>query len=152
MANNQFRTLHAISLSKSQNDQQSSGTGQSLCSPMLAAERARVLLGSYRSGSAEDPGMYCAALVAVMTCYPDSVVVRVTDPRTGLPSSSTWLPSVAELRQACEREMQPVRDSARRAANAERNRFMIAAPNENRAAVMDRMREKFPQLFVSVAQ
>jgi hypothetical protein len=33
------------------------------------------------------------------------VIDFITDPRTGLPSSSQWLPSVYEVRKACDERM-----------------------------------------------
>jgi hypothetical protein len=73
-----------------------------------------VLLGSYRKGDAADPEVYARSVVAVLMQYPESVVTRVTDPRGGLPGTSTFLPSVAEVRAACEVEMLPIYEAARR--------------------------------------
>lgn len=38
----------------------------------------------------------------VLSGYPIDVVERVIDPLTGLPSKLKWLPSVPEIRSACE--------------------------------------------------
>lgn len=68
----------------------------------LCLQRVRILSACYRKGEAEDPEIYAAACGAVLSDYPLQVVLRVTDPRTGLPSVSQWLPTVKEIRDACE--------------------------------------------------
>lgn len=80
----------------------------------MATERAAILFGCYRKGDAADPEIYTAAIAAVLSRYPAEVVVTVTDPRTGLPSRCQWLPTVKEVRDACEAEMEPVRAAERR--------------------------------------
>lgn len=42
------------------------------------------------------------AVAATLAEYGPEVVEYVTDPRTGLPAKLKWLPSVAEVREACE--------------------------------------------------
>jgi len=75
---------------------------QAVSSPELAASRAKLMFGCYRKGDANDPDTYTAAVAAVLGLYPGEVVARVTDPRTGLPGRSNVLPTVAEVRAACE--------------------------------------------------
>lgn len=50
-----------------------------------------------------------AAVTAILSEYPDSVIETVTDPRTGLPSKIKWLPTVAEVKTECESHMYRVR-------------------------------------------
>lgn len=71
------------------------------CPPQIAAQRAALLFGCYRRGDANDPDTYCAAVAAVLIGFPRDVVQYVTDPRTGIPGTEQWLPSVAEVKQAC---------------------------------------------------
>src|SRR5688572_25506822 len=68
----------------------------------LCLARARVLLGSYRTGQASDPAFYAAAIAAVLSDYPEDVVRYVTDPRTGVQNRIKFLPDVFEVREACE--------------------------------------------------
>ncbi len=99
------------------------------CSKVVAAERARVLLGSYRKGDAADPEVYARSVVAVLMQYPEGVVTRVTDPRGGLPGTSTFLPSVAEVRAACEAEMHPIYEALRqRKIRNENEKLLGPAP------------------------
>jgi len=66
--------------------------------------RARILIGCYRRDDAADPEVYAGALVAILTGYPEEIVLTVTDPRTGIAGRSQWLPTIAEVRSACEKE------------------------------------------------
>lgn len=67
-----------------------------------AAERARLLLGCYRTGDANDPETYVAAITAILARYPEQVITEVTHPATGLPKKKGWLPTVKEVSDACE--------------------------------------------------
>ncbi|TAL43812.1 MAG: hypothetical protein EPN91_05505 [Salinibacterium sp.] len=67
-----------------------------------AADRARLLLGCYRTGDANDPDTYVAAISAILSRYPEEIITEVTHPATGLPSRSNWLPTVKEVADACE--------------------------------------------------
>lgn len=60
------------------------------------------MFGCYRKGDANDPAVYTAAIAATLAEFPAEVIEWVTDPRTGIPARSKWLPSVAEVREACE--------------------------------------------------
>jgi hypothetical protein len=66
-------------------------------------DAARMLLGCYRTGEANDPDVYIAAVVRVLSGYPIEVVHHVIDPLTGIPSKIEWLPKLSEIKQACER-------------------------------------------------
>ena len=77
-----------------------SGSGNS--TPELAVSKARQLFGCFRGGDANDPETYVAAISAVLAQYAPHVVHSVCDPRTGLPSESNFLPTVKEVRDACE--------------------------------------------------
>lgn len=67
-----------------------------------ASARAGLMFGCYRKAEASDPEIYAAATAAVLSEYPQDVIDFITDPRTGLPSTSQWLPSVFEVRKACD--------------------------------------------------
>ena len=66
------------------------------------AKYAKLLLGSFRTGDATDPEVYAGAVIAVLADYPDDVIELVVDPRSGLPSRMNWLPTIAEIKSACE--------------------------------------------------
>jgi hypothetical protein len=69
--------------------------------PGYAAERAKILFGCYRRGEANDPDTYVAAITAVLAEYDLDVIKYVTDPRTGLPRKTNFLPTIPELDKAC---------------------------------------------------
>ena len=80
----------------------------------MATGRARILLGCYRRGEAEDPETYTGAVIVLLSSYPETVVLRVTDPRTGLPGKVKFLPTISEVKDACEAEMGPIRRAIER--------------------------------------
>ena len=100
----------------------------SRCSPEVVSDCARMLVGSYRRNDAEDPGLFIRAAATVLSGYPEDVVRKVTHPAFGIPSKLKFLPSIAEIRDACEEEMKPVYAARRREIEAERNRRMLAPP------------------------
>lgn len=63
---------------------------------------AKQLLGCYRTGEANDPETFGAAVAAVLSAFPLEVIRYVCDPRTGLPGTSKWMPNPAEVKAACE--------------------------------------------------
>ena len=87
----------AVSRALSQNLQTNPTSPKALC-----IQSARMLLGCYRTGDANDPEVYVTAIVHVLSHYPEDVVARVVDPMTGLPGRLKWLPSVQEVRAACD--------------------------------------------------
>lgn len=103
-----------------------------------------LLVGCYRTGEAANPEVYTAALATVLSEYPEAVVLRVTDPRTGLPGRAQWLPTVAEVKQECERLMRA--DVLPRYLNAP-DAARLPAPKEDRKSVLDDLAEKHPELF-----
>jgi hypothetical protein len=105
-----------------------------------ATERARLLLGCYRKGDANDPDTYVAAITATLARYPQDVIKAVTHPATGLPTQKDFLPTVREVFLACEAIIQPRREAAARQARiakqiADREPVKRIAPtNEEDAA------------------
>lgn len=102
------------------------------CHPEQAAKAAQLLLGCYRKGDAADPDTYAAAIAATLAQFPEQVVRRVTNPVTGIPAKLAFLPAVAEVRQACQGEID--------LENAElRNAQDIEAAEQLRTAELARM-------------
>ena len=79
------------------------GAGSSSSIPDLAfcLERTKVLLSCYRRDESHDPELYSAAIAAILSDYPKAVVQKVTDPRTGIAGKIKFLPSAAEVMEAC---------------------------------------------------
>jgi hypothetical protein len=61
-----------------------------------------LLLGCYRTGEANDPDTYVAAISATLARYSEQIITDVTHPVGGLPSKKSWLPTVKEVFDACE--------------------------------------------------
>jgi hypothetical protein len=80
------------------------------------AKLVRMLFACYRMTETSDPETYTAAAIMVLSDYPIQIVRAVCDPRNGLPSRCKWLPSIAEIKEACEEKQGPiVRERVRRA-------------------------------------
>lgn len=62
-----------------------------------------MLFGCYRKADASDPDIYVAAATRLLQCYSEDVVKAVSDPINGLPAKSKFLPSIAEIKEACEK-------------------------------------------------
>lgn len=76
---------------------------------VLAAERTKLLLDCFRTGGASSPETFVTAVAATLARYPDQVIYEVTDPRSGLPSKLTWMPSIKEVADACNAALEPIR-------------------------------------------
>ena len=98
-----------------------------------AAERAKLLLGFYRKGDAEDPDTYVAGVAAVLSEYPADIIRRVTDPRTGIASRSKWLPALAEIRDFCENEFAPTRRMQEFEKRSAERRRALPPPDEDKS-------------------
>ncbi len=139
----QFKTLHASSrtLPVPATSSSQSPQGRDLCSLKVATSCANGLLGCYRRGDAADPESYVSALVVVLMGYPEQVVLRVTHPAGGLPGTSTFLPSVAEVRAACEAEMLPIYEAERRRRLLDENAKLLGPMPLLTEVERDRRRE-----------
>lgn len=87
-----------------------------------------MLLGCYRRGDANDPDIYVRAVASVLGEYPLEVIKWVCDPRHGLPSKSEWLPTVSEVKKACEEAMAPIDRRRRMEEAAEERRTALSPP------------------------
>ena len=103
-----------------------------------------MIVGCYRKGEAEDAEIYLGALAAILAAYPEAIVARVADPRVGIAGRSQWLPTIAEVRHACEVEMAPIYAEMRRGARAP-----VEAPEDrsDRPSIKDIM-AKYPDLEI----
>lgn len=111
---------------KAPSRQQQTGSSPNLT--LEAAQAAKVLLGCYRNGDANDPDIYVRAVAAVLGEYPSEVIKDVCDPRFGLPAKSKWLPTVSEVKQACEDAMVPIDRRQREQEAIEQRKRALAAP------------------------
>ena len=73
-----------------------------------------MMLDCWRTGGANSPETFVTAVAATLARYPDQVIYDVTDPTLGLPVQITWMPSVKEVFDACERALLPIRNQIER--------------------------------------
>jgi hypothetical protein len=71
-------------------------------------------MGQFRKGEANDPGTYVTSVAYVLSRYSDDIIVAATDPRTGLASTTDWLPTIREVTAACEMLSAEAAEFARR--------------------------------------
>lgn len=62
-----------------------------------------MLFACYRAAEASEPAIYLSATSRVLQRYSEDVVRSVCDPVDGLPSQLKFLPSIAEIKLACEK-------------------------------------------------
>lgn len=77
-------------------------------------ERTILMVGSFRRGDANDPEIYTAATAKVLSKYDRDVIDYVTDPVTGMAARGDFLPTIKELRDACEARSETLAREARR--------------------------------------
>ncbi len=113
--------------------------------PKLAVERARVLAGCYPNGRPNDPKIYAEAVSAVLSQYPAEVIERVTNPLTGLPRTAKFMPSVAEIVEACNFEMRPYYQAISDQRQVEQ-RALLEAPRD------PEIKSRFQNLVSSIVE
>lgn len=86
------------------------------------------MFGCYRKQDANDPDVYVAAIASILDEYPPSVIDFITDPRTGLPNRLKWLPTVAEVREACETQLGIAKNVIAVSLMAQEKRAILADP------------------------
>lgn len=93
---------------------QETASTKPLCDPTKAKAYTLTLAGAYRSSDVDDPQVFLANTVAVLTGYTEEVASAVCHPRTGIQRRLKWPPSVAELVEACDKEAGELANRERR--------------------------------------
>lgn len=114
-------------------------------STTYAAMRAKILLGCYRTGEANDPETYVAAIAAILARYPQEVVTAVTHPATGLPSKKNWLPTVKEVVDACDELHEPIRQNELRLKRIKEQIEMREREERGERPTLAQLKEKYGQ-------
>lgn len=101
------------------------------------------MIGCIPRGRADDPDTYFRALVALLGAYPIDVVQAVIDPRYGLPAQCEWLPKLAEVKKALEREMAPIyRAREHEQRKAEMQKYLPPASCHGDRPTLEELRAK----------
>lgn len=108
-----------------------------------AADRAALLLGCYRTGDANDPATYVAAITAVLARYPEEVMTIVTHPVTGLPSKTGWLPTIKEVTDACNAAVEPIRQQEARLKRIKEQMEMRERMEHGEKPTLEQLKEKY---------
>jgi hypothetical protein len=119
-----FRPLAAVPQTSLDANSQRISSG---CDPTSARAYALSLLGSYRGNEVDDPRVYTVNAVAVLCRYPEAIVAEVCGPGVGIQTRSKWLPTVSELREACEHAVAERQARERRELLA-KHRVLIDTP------------------------
>ena len=64
----------------------------------------------------------------MLTCYPVEIMKEVSDPRWGIATKIKWLPTLYDVKQACEEAMQPTYRREREAAQTAERQRRLSAP------------------------
>lgn len=89
------------------------------------------LYSCYRKEDAAAAETMLDAAAIVLASYSDEVMNAVTHPVTGIPGRIKWPPNIAEIREACETAIAPIRrDQERRRRLDESRRLTAEAPHE----------------------
>lgn len=93
------------------------------------------MLGCYANARPHDPATYTAAIAAVLSGYPEEVVMAITDPRQPgcIQRRSKWLPEVAEVAAACDEALTAIRANAYRVWRQAKDEAEAAAEVERKA-------------------
>jgi hypothetical protein len=87
----------------SEHSAMSSERSSTLISQEKARKYAALVVSCYRNTEVVDPDIFLQTAAAVMTCYSEEIVREAFDPRTGMQTRQKWLPTVSEIREACEK-------------------------------------------------
>lgn len=71
----------------------------------MAADRCELLMGQFRRDDADNPEVFTTALIALLAEYPPVVLDHICSPLDGLASSSRFVPSLFEIREACNKHL-----------------------------------------------
>ena len=108
-----------------------------------AAMRAKILLGCYRTGDANDPETYIAAITAALARYPEQIITSVTHPVSGLPSKTSWLPTIKEVVDACDAEYAPIANNEARLKRIKEQLEMREREDRGEKPTLAQLHEKY---------
>jgi hypothetical protein len=104
-----------------------------------------ILYGSYKTGEANDGEVYLAQITRVFSEYPVDVMREVA---VKLPDRIKWLPTISEIRDACNEVYAPMRYAMQWEAGAKRQ----LAERETLALTDGRPRKTYEQIRAEFAE
>jgi hypothetical protein len=116
-------------------------------SPSISPEQATWITnqvsrfcGSFRKADADNPEVFTVGYARLFASYPEDIVSYVTDPLTGLPGKSEWLPSLRAVKAALdERHAEVLRFERLQAAERQQlaERRVASTGNSNRPTLAE---------------
>lgn len=94
--------------------QSSEGSNETSDRRAKLARYATILVGSFRKDNSSDPEVFARSLIMVLSDYDDDVIEAAIDPRSGLPSKQSFMPTIHEVKAALEAIEEPRRRQRQR--------------------------------------
>lgn len=95
-----------------------------------------IILSSFPSGNREGIENFYRMAVQSLSHYPNNVLEELADPKVGIVTKATFIPSIAEMRTFCDRIWNRIDPPNR--ASIERAPLQLAGPQEDDAATVAR--------------
>jgi hypothetical protein len=101
------------------------------------------MLDCFRTGGANSPETFVTAVAATLVRYPDEIIYAVTDPVSGLPSQLTWMPTIKDVYDACERAILPIRQHEARLKRIKEQFEMREREERNEKPTLEQLHAKY---------
>ena len=97
----------------------------------------------------ESMGPFLALAEKALSKYPEHVLDRLADPRSGIVTRNSFIPSIADMCAFCEKE---TTDEWRKAVTREQLQAQLSAPRQFESEIRrERMKAKFADLLAELA-
>lgn len=94
--------MERIKINQESSPQQGASPKSSNANPAVVSRAIQILFSAYRRDDFADPEGFVTQLGAILSDFPEEVVIYVTSPRTGMQRRSKWPPTISEIVTACE--------------------------------------------------
>jgi hypothetical protein len=84
-----------------------------------------------------------AAVAAVLARFPEAVITEVTHPVNGLPRQKSWLPTVKEVYDACQKAAEPIYEREREAKIIAETIAARAEPSRENRPTREELQAKY---------
>ncbi len=104
-----------------------------------------VLFGQFPHAKVDNPEVYIGAVASLLFDFPPEIVHRAVDPKRGLAVSFNYPPTLAQIKQWCETEMEPLRRATELEARRSEARRALPPPSQprNTRPTLSQLKEKY---------
>lgn len=96
----------------------------------------------------DDPERFITTIAAVLSAYPPHCIDQVADPCRGIQTRSKFVPTAAEIREACEEAMAPLRrEQERERVLAAQQRRMEEDTRPRERLTAEQIRERYGENY-----